>query len=265
MKTWKCVVLGALLAMGVACGGESSAPADVGTADGGTQSGDVTAPVLDLVDAMLAKDGATPPVADSAASDLSELPSLADLLPPKPDPLVSGSDADVADLPSPLSAVTIGSQTWSADNLAIATPGSKCYGDDPKNCEIYGRLYSFEAAKTACPSGWRLPSDDEWKVLEETLGMPPSDLDKLGFSELRGTDQGSELKPGGSSGLALPMSGYATSGGYFSLTDKTYLWTSTVLPNGQVIRRRIESESPLVYRFSNPPEDFWISVRCIKE
>jgi uncharacterized protein (TIGR02145 family) len=40
-----------------------------------------------------------------------------------------------------------------------------CYDNKPANCQKYGLLYNWETAKTACPSGWHLPSDKEWDDL----------------------------------------------------------------------------------------------------
>jgi len=61
--------------------------------------------------------------------------------------------------------VDIGTQTWMAENLNCAVSGSKCYAYDPSNCEKYGRLYDWETAKNICPSGWHLPSKEEWETL----------------------------------------------------------------------------------------------------
>jgi uncharacterized protein (TIGR02145 family) len=62
----------------------------------------------------------------------------------------------------------IGCQVWMAENLNYSsTSGSVCYtsASDNYNCVKYGRLYGRLAALTVCPSGWHLPSNDEWKIL----------------------------------------------------------------------------------------------------
>ena len=61
--------------------------------------------------------------------------------------------------------VTLGDQTWLAQDLNYETDNSWCFQNDPANCETYGRLYNWEAAMNACPAGWHLPSDQEWSKL----------------------------------------------------------------------------------------------------
>jgi len=64
----------------------------------------------------------------------------------------------------------IGLLTWMAENLNYKTGTSWCYDNDEFNCKKYGRLYIWETAKKACPSGWHLPTWAEWKDLIQNGG-----------------------------------------------------------------------------------------------
>jgi len=68
--------------------------------------------------------------------------------------------------------VTIGTQTWFAENLNFDTEDetSSCYRDDSSNCFSYGRLYEGNIAQTVCPEGWHLASVEEWQTLFDYLG-----------------------------------------------------------------------------------------------
>ena len=66
--------------------------------------------------------------------------------------------------------VKIGNQVWMAENLNYETANSYCYKDSVSKCTKYGRLYTWAAAKTACPSGWHLPTEVEFKELVATVG-----------------------------------------------------------------------------------------------
>lgn len=61
------------------------------------------------------------------------------------------------------------SKTWMAENLNYNTSGSTCLLEKKAKCQKYGRLYSFDAAKKACPTGWHLSSLMDWiKLLSAT-------------------------------------------------------------------------------------------------
>jgi uncharacterized protein (TIGR02145 family) len=159
--------------------------------------------------------------------------------------------------------VVIGTQTWLAKNMNYPTAtGSFCYGGDPANCAADGRLYTWAVAATACPAGWHLASDDEWKTLETTLGMAADQLNTDGETMPRGTTEGTALKVGGSSGFEARLAGYATGPYFYALSTDGFFWTST--PSGSEIwRRHVDSSTPYLYRFQNDPASFAISVRCV--
>jgi len=71
-------------------------------------------------------------------------------------------------------AISIGGQTWMAENLDFPTPGSKCHEDKPENCDKFGRLYTWDMAKHACPQGWHMPTKFEWLQLKAVTGEEKS-------------------------------------------------------------------------------------------
>jgi len=63
-------------------------------------------------------------------------------------------------------------KTWMAQNFNYDV-GEGCwqYDDDPSKGKKYGRLYNWEAAKKACPVGWRLPDwETDWYDMVDFYG-----------------------------------------------------------------------------------------------
>jgi len=163
-------------------------------------------------------------------------------------------------------AVKIGDQCWMAKNLNFATPtGSWCYANNNTNCNNYGRLYTWQAATTACPTGWKLPTDSEWKTLEMALGMSQADANITGWE--RGTDQSTKLKVNGSSGFNALIAGKKDpgSGPFGDLNVFGYFWSSTTMAgiDSKAWRRTLSPSEPRVFR-GDFPKEYSFSVRCLK-
>ncbi len=115
--------------------------------------------------------------------------------------------------------VQIGTQCWMKENLktrhysngipipnitgdtewASLSSGARCwYGNDSATyAAIYGSLYNWRAVNHQyglCPSGWHVPTDLEWQLLELCLGMSPLMASNVGP---RGTDEGGKMKETG--------------------------------------------------------------------
>ena len=87
--------------------------------------------------------------------------------------------------------VTIGSQTWMAENMRYKTANSVCYGMNQSNCTRYGRYYTSKEADTVCPNGWHLPSGDEFRILLQSIGGDSTAGSKLratGWEQCGGND-----------------------------------------------------------------------------
>ena len=54
---------------------------------------------------------------------------------------------------------------WLVENYRLKTPKAKVYKDNEANVAQYGRLYNWNELNTVIPSGWKLPSQDEWYAL----------------------------------------------------------------------------------------------------
>lgn len=57
-----------------------------------------------------------------------------------------------------------------AKNLAFEQKGSFCYDDNPANCEMYGRLYTWDDAFKACPMGWNVMAEEDFDALQNDKG-----------------------------------------------------------------------------------------------
>jgi uncharacterized protein (TIGR02145 family) len=205
---------------------------------------------------------AAPPT-EAAKAENSDKPSAEAPSAPTPEKVTFTDPRDGKKYKS----VKIGEQVWMAENLNFAAKGSKCYDNKPENCEKYGRLYNWETAMKACPSGWHLPSQDEYEVLNNTPdvgeegkrlkakigwddndGKPGNGTDDFGFSAL----------PGGYGSSDGSFGGVGDYGGWWNASENEYDSSST---DTYSIRNRYEDG---VYWVSSYKSDL-SSVRCIQD
>src|SRR5882762_279175 len=78
--------------------------------------------------------------------------------------------------------------TWMAQNLNYKMQGSYTYDKKESNRKELGLLYTWEAAKRACPKGWHLASDSEWSMLVTKLGG--TDKAGVALKSTKGWDEG---------------------------------------------------------------------------
>jgi uncharacterized protein (TIGR02145 family) len=163
--------------------------------------------------------------------------------------------------------VVIGTQTWMAENLNYDIGTNKCYNNVSTNCDRYGRLYDWETADKVCPSGWHLPSNEDWDKL-----MRYADGTSGTASPYESELAGDYLKAGSGRGWngkdvfgfsALP-GGYSYSNGSFSDVGVNGFWWSSTLLNGNDAYYRYMSNSVGTI-CNNINKRSFLSVRCVKD
>jgi len=134
-----------------------------------------------------------------------------------------------------------------------------------------GKFKAGVTTQSICPSGWHLPSDNEWKLLEISLGMSKADADTL-YSRSSG-DVGMKLKATNTwpedsllsklSGFTALPAGYRNTHGTFDgLHNYSLFWTSS--PSDTMAwYRLINFNDRGVYRMTTI-RSHGMSVRCIK-
>lgn len=168
--------------------------------------------------------------------------------------------------------VKIGNQTWMAENLAYkASSGCWAYDNNSSNVSKYGYLYDWETAKKVCPAGWHLPTDDEWKTLEQCLEMSISDANDTGqrgsigykFKSTSGWGAGGN-GTNSSSFSALPGGYRNIDGTFYGLGSYGNWWSATEVDAECAWERYLYYGDAGVYRGSNI-KLYGVSVRCVRD
>jgi len=195
--------------------------------------------------------------------------------------------------------VTIGTQTWMSENLkttklsdnsdiplvenaaawaALSTPGYCFFSNQEATYKgTYGALYNWYTVNTGkiCPTGWHVPSDNEWKTLEMYLGMTQSQADATGW---RGTVEGMQLKSETGwknyveNGYGTNTSGFSAlqggqrylNGTFHDVGGVGYWWSSTESGAGDAWYHMLSNFDGRVHR-SSYGKRIGFSVRCLKD
>lgn len=168
--------------------------------------------------------------------------------------------------------VKIGNQTWFGENLQFDTGEKKMTMEGKIIYSNYnGRYYNYSQAKSACPKGWHLPSDGEWKELETEIGIDPSEIDISGYISRSGLN----VSPGQDLISSEKLLFFArTSGlllkdkfGLFKLDqnrDKGYYWTSTKSDEVNAIFRIVGKQFDGIVRDNLGTQNYF-SCRCVED
>lgn len=142
--------------------------------------------------------------------------------------------------------------------------------------EKYGFLYTYEAALAAVPEGWRLPSDEDWKMLERALGMADGELEKQDV--WRGERQAVLLKEG-EEGIGFDVCYGGARGlvngerdNYINLGQNAYFWCSDMVQTDTIsygMTRNIAIYTDRIMRMSakvdhRSTRPVLYSVRCVR-
>lgn len=194
--------------------------------------------------------------------------------------------------------ITIGSQTWTAENLRTErlNDGAGIINDvnnqlwtqrtDPAYSRYdngvlirfsTGNLYNWYAVSTGklCPVGWHVPSEAEWNTLITGLGGESTAGKKLkqsGTSMWQAPNYGANESGFTAVPAGIRIGSIGSNGGLFSdMGLRGYWWTSTQSSSSTAKYRAIDylgvisgtPGNPGKYELNN--KNFGFSVRCIKD
>ncbi len=159
-------------------------------------------------------------------------------------------------------------QTWRARTAGART----VYGHDNNNLSTYGYLYNWYVVsdvRNICPSGWHVPSDDEWTTLTDYLGgasVAGGKLKSVGTIWLNNIDATNVT------GFTALPSGLRNSylGDFLLIGSEAFFWSKTNF-NGWAAYNRVlkNSTSQLFRQPSDHVYSAWyqtgVSIRCLKD
>ena len=179
---------------------------------------------------------------------------------------------------------------WFRNNLCNDSYGA-AYVNEEVTSDVFGRYYSYEEAKTACPEGWRLPTEQDWLDLCESVGATSlteyatvrNVASKLFVSAEFNGEPMLEYWPAvgditNASGVGLLPVGYANLGeknasGVYSgadfqgMNEYAVFWTADVVDGDpdMAYYRYLIGDQPDFYVGKGDRNSFGASVRCVRD
>ena len=160
--------------------------------------------------------------------------------------------------------VKIAGLEWLGDNLNYKTAGSFCYKDEDDQCMVFGRLYTWDAAKKACPAGFRLPTHADFESLWTAAGAD------FNAGYLIKADYGWSGETNGNDTLkfsAMPAGNRFDDETYGNTAKFAFFWsaddTSEGVPAGSARVWYLTSKS-MAFGYMSKPKNFGFSVRCVR-
>ena len=160
--------------------------------------------------------------------------------------------------------VKIAGLEWLGDNLNYKTAGSFCYKDEDDQCMVFGRLYTWDAAKRACPAGFRLPTHADFESLWTAAGADfnAGYLIKADYGWSGDTNGNDTLKFS-----AMPAGNRFDDETYGNTAKFAFFWsaddTSEGVPAGSARVWYLTSKS-MAFGYMSKPKNFGFSVRCVR-
>lgn len=185
----------------------------------------------------------------------------------------------------------IGDKEWFRTNLANPASGVP-FRNSSVMTDVFGNFYNYEDALTACPEGWRLPSEEDWLSLVKAYGAPAS-LEKYElipdiaaklmadatFNELELWEYWPQVGMiTNATGMAVVPAGYANIGDknqdgkypyaiFSGVYEYAVFWTSDVVVDetDKAYYRFIVSNQPSMAVGKGDRKSFGASVRCVRD
>ncbi len=153
-------------------------------------------------------------------------------------------------------AIDINGKLWFTENLRTSITAKDeplmaySYDGYLENSKVYGKLYKYKDAIRACPTGWRLPTKQEWRELVTFFGNNETAYLKL--------------IQDGESKMELMFAGYMSSDNtYTRLNNMGAYWTITKQQENRVISYFIIKNSTTITE-TDSDVNYAFSVRCVK-